>query len=193
MISAVGTSFAATAPSDASTSAGPGRRTLPSTPENGQPLSTDPGNDQAQTAANDSVEISPETRREIARLAQRDREVRAHEQAHLAAGGSLITSGPTYEYTTGPDNRRYAVGGEVGIDSSPVRGDPEATIVKAIQIRAAALAPADPSAADRQVAAKATNMEQRARLELAQQRREEAYSAIAGVSQREPNTIEAIA
>ena len=193
MISVVGASFAATAPSAASTSLGPSARALPTTASEGR-LAADSGSEaEAQTGANDSAEISPETQREIARLAQRDREVRAHEQAHLAAGGSLITSGPTYEYTTGPDNRRYAVGGEVGIDSSPVRGDPEATIAKAVQIRAAALAPADPSSADRQIAAKATNMEQRARLELAQLRREEAYSATANAFQPEPRTLEAIA
>lgn len=131
-------------------------------------------------AAAEDPSASPDYQREVQRLAQRDREVRAHEQAHIAVGGSLITSGPTYEYTTGPDNQRYAVGGEVGIDTSPVRGDPEATIFKAAQIRAAALAPADPSSADLQAAASATQMEQRARAELAEQRRrEQAYSQTA--------------
>lgn len=113
--------------------------------------------------------------RQIAELAARDREVRAHEQAHVAAGGSLITSGPTYTYQTGPDRHRYAVGGEVGIDTSPVRGDPEATIDKARRIRAAALAPAEPSAQDRSVAARASQMESSARVELAQQQRDAAY------------------
>jgi hypothetical protein len=117
----------------------------------------------------------PAVQREIQKLAARDREVRAHEQAHVAAGGSLITSGPTYTYQTGPDRRRYAVGGEVGIDTSPVRGDPEATIDKAQRIRAAALAPAEPSAQDRSVAAKAGQMEQSARIELARQQRDAAY------------------
>lgn len=117
----------------------------------------------------------PAVQRQIAELAARDREVRAHEQAHVAAGGSLITSGPTYTYQTGPDRRRYAVGGEVGIDTSPVRGDPEATIDKARRIRAAALAPAEPSAQDRSVAARASQMESSARVELARQQREAAY------------------
>ena len=117
----------------------------------------------------------PAVQREIAQLAARDREVRAHEQAHVAAGGSLITSGPTYTYQTGPDRRRYAVGGEVGIDTSPVRGDPETTIDKARRIRAAALAPAEPSAQDRSVAARASQMESSARIELARQQREAAY------------------
>lgn len=130
----------------------------------------------ARTRAEDPLQ-DPSVQREIAKLAARDREVRAHEQAHVAAGGSLITSGPTYSYQTGPDRRRYAVGGEVGIDSSPVRGDPEATIDKARRVRAAALAPAEPSTQDRQVAARATQMEQSARLELARQQRDAAYRA----------------
>lgn len=117
----------------------------------------------------------PAVQRQIAELAARDRKVRAHEQAHVAAGGSLITSGPTYTYQTGPDRRRYAVGGEVGIDTSPVRGDPEATIDKARRIRAAALAPAEPSTQDRSVAARASQMESSARVELARQQREAAY------------------
>ena len=128
----------------------------------------------ADTRREDPLQ-DPAVQRQIAELAARDREVRAHEQAHVAAGGSLITSGPTYTYQTGPDRRRYAVGGEVGIDTSPVRGDPEATIDKARRIRAAALAPAEPSAQDRSVAARASQMESSARVELARQQREAAY------------------
>lgn len=136
----------------------------------------------------------PAVQRQIAELAARDREVRAHEQAHVAAGGSLITSGPTYSYQTGPDRRRYAVGGEVGIDTSPVRGDPEATVDKARRIRAAALAPAEPSAQDRQVASRATQMEQSARIEIARERRDEAYRDALAASQPEAgNLLSAVA
>lgn len=131
----------------------------------------------------------PAVRRQISQLAQRDREVRAHEQAHVAAGGSLITSGPTYSYQVGPDGRRYAVGGEVGIDISPVRGDPEATIDKARRIRAAALAPAEPSAQDQAVAAQASQMESSARLELARQQREAAYRDAAGAESPTPQLL----
>lgn len=121
----------------------------------------------------------PAVQRQLAELSARDREVRAHEQAHVAAGGELITSGPTYSYTTGPDNRRYATGGEVSIDTSEVANDPEATRDKARRIRAAALAPAEPSAQDRQVAARATQMEQQANLEISLRRRDDAYRAAA--------------
>ena len=58
------------------------------------------------------------------------------------------------------------MGGEVRIDTSPVEGDPEATLLKAQQIRRAALAPANPSAQDRNVAAKASSLESQARQEL---------------------------
>lgn len=107
----------------------------------------------------------------IARLKARDRQVRQHEQAHLAAAGGLATSGASYTYQRGPDGVNYAVGGEVNIDVSPGR-DPGETIRRARQIRAAALAPADPSGQDRAVAAQAARMEQQARAELAQERQD---------------------
>ncbi len=103
----------------------------------------------------------------------RDREVRRHEQAHLAAAGSYAKGGPTFEYQTGPDGQRYAVGGEVSIDTSPVAGDPKATIIKAQVIQRAAGAPADPSGQDRAVASAAAKMEAQARRELQAQEREE--------------------
>ena len=57
----------------------------------------------------------------------------------------------------------------MGIDTSPISGDPEATIDKAQQIRKAAMAPAQPSAQDQRVAAAATQMEAQARAELSKQ------------------------
>ncbi len=104
--------------------------------------------------------------RQIAQLQQIDQQVRQHEQAHLAAGGNLVIGAPTFQYVVGPNGRRYAVGGEVRIDTSPVEGDPEATLLKAQQIRRAAMAPANPSAQDRSVAAKASSLEAQARQEL---------------------------
>ena len=115
--------------------------------------------------------LTAEEQAVVAELRQTDRQVRAHEQAHLVAAGGLAR-GVSFTYVTGPDGQRYAVGGEVSIDTSPAGGDPEATIRKAQQIRAAANAPANPSSQDRQVAAQAGQMEQAARVELAQQERE---------------------
>jgi len=113
-------------------------------------------------------QLSEDAQREVTQLRDRDREVRAHEQAHLAAAGPYATGGPSYQYSTGPDGQRYAVGGEVGIDTSPIPDDPEATIRKAQVIRAAASAPADPSGQDRQVAAAAAKMEAEATQQLHQ-------------------------
>jgi hypothetical protein len=106
--------------------------------------------------------------REVEELKATDRKVRQHEQAHVAAGGGLVTSGASYQYVTGPDGQRYAVAGEVGINTSPGR-TPEETLRIAARIRAAALAPADPSPQDRKVAAQAARMQMQASLEIAMQ------------------------
>ena len=104
---------------------------------------------------------------ELAELARVDQHVRSHEQAHLAAAGPYASGGPSYELKLGPDGKEYAVAGEVGIDTSPVEGDPEATIAKARVVEAAANAPVDPSSQDRRVAAQAAQMEQKALMEIA--------------------------
>lgn len=119
---------------------------------------------QKQVAA--SGRLSESDQRVVARLQERDRAVRAHELAHIAAGGGVVTSGASYTYETGPDGKRYANGGEVGIDVSPGR-TPQDTLRKAQQIRASALAPADPSAQDRSIAARADQMASEARVDLA--------------------------
>lgn len=113
----------------------------------------------------DSVDISDEARK-IAELAARDREVRAHEAAHAAVGGQYAGA-PSLTYEKGPDGRSYATGGEVRISVSKVSGDPQATLEKAQIVRAAALAPAQPSAQDMRVAAKAAAMETEALAEIA--------------------------
>lgn len=105
----------------------------------------------------------------VQQLKARDAEVRAHELAHAAVGGKYAGA-PTYTFKTGPDGRRYAVGGEVSIDTSKER-TPEETIEKARIIRAAANAPAEPSAQDRRVAALAAQMSLEAQSELQQQQR----------------------
>jgi hypothetical protein len=105
---------------------------------------------------------------QLKQLAARDREVRAHEQAHKAVAGSYAGA-ITYEYEKGPDGNRYAVAGEVAIDTAP-ESSPEATLIKARIIQQAANAPAEPSEQDRAVAAHAAQMEQEALQLLAQQR-----------------------
>lgn len=109
----------------------------------------------------------------ITQLQARDTEVRRHEAAHIAAGNGYIIGGALYTYQVGPDGRHYAVGGEVGIDSSSIPGKPEETIRKMRIVRAAALAPAQPSAADFAVAAAAAQAEAAALAELAAARAQE--------------------
>lgn len=114
-------------------------------------------------------ELEPAELRQLEELKARDREVRAHEQAHKAAAGQH-GGAVAYEYQSGPDGKKYAVGGEVPVDLSPVRGDPQATVQKMQQVRRAALAPADPSSADRGVAARAAQLAQEAQVALRQER-----------------------
>lgn len=128
---------------------------------------------QQQNTDNQDRELAEQL--QIRELAARDREVRAHEQAHAAVGGQYA-SAPRYQFQRGPDGVNYAVGGEVSISTGPVAGNPQATIEKAQVVRRAALAPAEPSPQDRRVAAEATNIELNARAELAQQQQEERVS-----------------
>jgi hypothetical protein len=115
-----------------------------------------------------ATELSAEALAQLPKLKARDTEVRQHEQAHLAAAGGLALSGASYTYQRGPDGVNYAVGGEVQIDTSP-GATPEETLAKARTISAAALAPADPSGADRAVAAQAQQLAAQARAELSAQ------------------------
>ena len=71
---------------------------------------------------------------QVKELADRDQEVRTHEQAHQSTGGQYAGS-PTYEFAMGPDGKRYATGGGVSIDIGTIPGDPRATIAKMQQVR----------------------------------------------------------
>lgn len=124
--------------------------------------------EKAKQVNTDGEELTPEESKEVEDLKTRDQEVRDHERAHMMAGGGLVRKGASYQYTTGPDGQRYAVGGEVSIDTSEVKDNPEATITKMQQVRRAALAPAEPSGQDRSVASSASQKEAQARQELSQ-------------------------
>jgi hypothetical protein len=121
-------------------------------------------------------ELSDQEEARVRELKRRDAEVRNHEMAHVAAGGSQVQGGANFEYEVGPDGKRYAVGGNVSIDTSPGE-TPEESLIRAQTIRRAAMAPANPSPQDRQVAAQAMGMETAARKELAAERREGAEQA----------------
>lgn len=130
-----------------------------------------------KTTSTGDAQLSSEELEQIAELKSRDREVRSHEMAHMMVGGSLVRKGASYQYQTGPDGQRYAVGGEVSIDSSAVNEDPSATIRKMQQVKRAALAPANPSSQDHAVASAAAQAESAARQQLLQQTTEKTQSS----------------
>ena len=131
------------------------------------------------SGSDSATNLTPEALALVAQLKARDTEVRQHEQAHLATAGGMATSGASYTYQRGPNGVDYAIGGEVHIDTSPGR-TPQETIERAHTIQAAALAPADPSGADRAVAAQAQQLELQARAELATQQVEQATARTQG-------------
>ena len=110
--------------------------------------------------------LSDEEKKQLQELQARDAEVRTHEQAHIAASGGYAQGSPHYDYQEGPDGNSYAIGGSVKIDTSE-ESTPEATIAKMEKVRAAAMAPAEPSSQDRAVAAEASQKIEAARQELA--------------------------
>jgi hypothetical protein len=114
--------------------------------------------------------LTPEEEAQVRKLAQRDQEVKAHEQAHVAASGGLAGS-PRYEYQTGPDGRRYAVGGEVSIRRGGATNTDQA-LREAEAVKRGATAPAEPSSQDMAVAARAEADIQRLRVKKAQEARE---------------------
>ncbi len=144
-----------------------------SEPRNSRPGVSISGADQSFARAipgDPQNQLNEEDQEKVRKLKERDAEVRRHEQAHIAAGGQYIQGGAEYQYETGPDGKRYATSGEVGIDTSEVPNDPAATIRKMQVVRRAALAPANPSDADRRIASEAQQKEMKARAELQAQR-----------------------
>lgn len=134
--------------------------------DNREEQSQNPNDEKGEQAPKQQAE--QQEKQEVKELKARDQEVKTHEQAHAAVGGRYAGAA-SYSYELGPDGKQYAVGGEVQIDISPVPNDPQATIQKMQQVRAAALAPAEPSAADRRIAAEATQQQVQAQAEFIKQ------------------------
>jgi hypothetical protein len=142
------------------------------------------GKDQAASRSDSSYQnsrsraeqnLEAPDKQELAQLQQlkhRDIEVRTHEQAHLSAAGLYAKGGASFTLQKGIDGKSYAVAGEVGIDVGK-ESTPEATITKMQTIKRAALAPANPSGADRRIASQATVKESEARKELLLSRQQE--------------------
>ncbi|WP_341679090.1 putative metalloprotease CJM1_0395 family protein [Niveibacterium sp. SC-1] len=132
----------------------------------GSAYAAQPGAQGGSSRATTTATEDPQAAAELQQLKATDQKVRAHEAAHLGAAGGLANGGASYTYTRGSDRRLYATGGEVSIDLSPGH-TPEETASRARQIERAALAPADPSAQDYRVAARARAMAAEAELEAA--------------------------
>ncbi len=120
---------------------------------------------QKKTKADNQNKLTDKELKKVEELKKREAEVKAHEMAHASTGGQYAGVA-SFEYQTGPDGVRYAVGGEVPIDVSEVAGDPEATVTKMEIVQKAALAPVNPSSADRAIAASASMKEIEARGEI---------------------------
>lgn len=121
---------------------------------------------------------------EVQKFKNTEQKVIAHEMAHKAVGGQYAGS-VKYEYTRGPDNKMYITGGEVSIDVSK-GSTPEETAQKMRQVQQAAMAPADPSAQDRAVAAKAAMQAQKAQQEIQSEHQKEQPSGAAEYTKK-PN------
>lgn len=121
--------------------------------------------------------LDPQEVQYVRELESIDRNVRAHEAAHIAAGAGVVTGGASFTYTRGPDGKMYATAGEVPIAMKEGR-TPEETIQNARQVIAAALAPSDPSPQDYRVAASAAQMESEARIEQAKEKVKEVEEAL---------------
>lgn len=130
---------------------------------------------ESTVAPKSEEELTPEQKQQVAELKARDEEVKAHEQAHRAAAAGISASAPNYEYETGPDGEKYAVGGEVNI-SFVQSSDPDSNIANARTMKNAALAPSEPSSQDMAVARKAEQIIVEAKQEKTQQQQEDILS-----------------
>jgi|MDSW01.1.fsa_nt_gb hypothetical protein len=118
---------------------------------------------QAETITPMIGEMTLEEANQLKRMESKADKVVAHESAHALVGGTLMLGGPAYQYEVAPNGETYEVSGQSRIDMSPVAGNPQATVAKMQQVKRAALAPLNPSGADRVVASQADQLENRAR------------------------------
>ncbi|EAI3940388.1 hypothetical protein F1Q43_01020 [Campylobacter coli] len=140
--------------------------------ENTNSQNKDSKQNNEQTQMINGVELTIQQVQQVRELQSIDRNVKAHEAAHQAAGGGLAGAA-SFSYTRGPDNQMYATAGEVPIRMQKGR-TPEETIANARQVVTAAMAPADPSPQDYKVAANALKMEFEARAEATKLKAQEA-------------------
>lgn len=121
-------------------------------------------------------ELTEKEKEIIERLKKRDKEVRQHEHKHKAIAGRHAQN-IQYSYITGPDNKRYAIEGQVPMDVSPER-TPEETLEKALKIKQAVGSVDNPSVADRQIIARADQIATQARREIIRRKQEKVAESI---------------
>jgi hypothetical protein len=134
------------------------------------PTENAPNGDLGNVTARDRAEtLSAEERRQLQAMEREDRSVRSDELTQRAAAGGYA-DGTRVRYQVGPDGRRYAVDSQVTFDTTPVPGDPGATLRKMEVVSRAATASTNPSASDRSAAAEAQQLIRQARAQLAAER-----------------------
>ena len=132
-----------------------------------------------------NIEENLKDRAIISELEKTEREVLAHEAAHISAGGGFVGT-PKYTRNIGPDGKSYITGGEVSI-TVPPSSNPEETIRNMQQVKGAALAPINPSPQDINVAATAASAQMQAEAEAASRQAELGVEDQATRSNFEPN------
>ncbi len=116
--------------------------------------------------------LTPQEQAQLRELQARDQEIRQRELARQVVGGQY-TGQPNLSFERGPDGQRYAVSGDVPIDSAPVPDDAQATIEKMRVVRVAALASANPSPEDVRLALSAMQAMQEAQAQVRAERQQE--------------------
>jgi hypothetical protein len=107
---------------------------------------------------------------QVGQLRVQETQIRSRELARTTVAAAYAEP-PRFEYTEGPDGRRYITGGNAEIDTSPGTSA-EQNMAKARAMRAAAMASGDAARQDQAVEAAASRLESEAREELARERAE---------------------
>lgn len=170
--------FLSQSPEDTVTLSRQGIRQAGTADQNEQQTSEDSNQNPTEPKGQDGEYLSQQEQEKLRQLKIRDTEVKAHEQAHLSVAGQYAAGGASFSYENGPDGVKYAVGGEVPIDIGK-ESSPEATLLKMQTVKRAALAPANPSSADRMIAAQADQKAARARQELMREQNSDAQELLA--------------
>lgn len=112
----------------------------------------------------DSYNDIEKTKKEIEQLRQREAEVRRKKLSKKIAAGNTADH-VVYEYSIGPDGKRYAVSGHVVFDTSE-EDTPQETLKKARTLMQAAVISPNSSQSDIHIARKADELAKKAQKEL---------------------------